>query len=211
MYLYIIIVLRFFPAQFFEKLQKEEWYFSPLKRWSEELGISRGDNILEIGSGPGIFTNLLHKNGVNVVGVDKSTSMISIAKKNGNAKFVLGNAEKLPFPSNTFDFTLSTSLINVLQNPKASISEMLRVTKKDGEISFIFPCKNMNKENAREMISKKNLDRFSRSALLFWVRNAKKMSAKSVKEILLEIDFLGDIKTNLYLSEMLMAVTIKKM
>jgi len=53
-------------------------------------------------------------------------------KENVRGRFVVGNAEKLPFTDNSFDLVASFGLLEHFKDPSIAINEMVRVTKNGG-------------------------------------------------------------------------------
>ncbi|MFQ6089006.1 MAG: class I SAM-dependent methyltransferase [Candidatus Methanofastidiosia archaeon] len=104
-----------------------------------------GDKILDVGVGTGIVTiNLLKecKKDVRVVGVDISEKQLEIAERNlkkenleDKIELRAADASKLPFDDNSFDFVLSTGMIEHLcmhgdlKRVKPVVREMVRVLK----------------------------------------------------------------------------------
>ena len=88
---------------------------------------------LEVGAGTGRFALPL---GIHV-GVDISLEMLKIAKKR-SLKAVAACAERLPFPSSTFDTVLFIFTLCFLKNPRQPIEEAKRVLKPNGTITVGF-------------------------------------------------------------------------
>jgi ubiquinone/menaquinone biosynthesis C-methylase UbiE len=69
----------------------------------------RGNEVLDIGCGPGEFTILVAQSAKSEVGIDPSEIARKLAKLNlagsrlKNVTFRDGNAERLPFPKGSFD------------------------------------------------------------------------------------------------------------
>ncbi len=96
-----------------------------------------GKNALDIGCGPGFFTIILSRQGYNVTAFDYSDKMLDEAKinvKNSglSAKFVQGDAQKLPFDDETFNVIVSRNLMWNLEKPQEAYKEWLRVLKLGG-------------------------------------------------------------------------------
>ena len=88
-----------------------------------------GENVLNVGSGPGRDGLLLAQAGKNVTCVDASSEMIRLSSERG-LRSVLGSFEKLPFENDSFDSVWAyTSLLHI---PKAAVDAPLR------EISRVF-------------------------------------------------------------------------
>ncbi len=91
--------------------------------------------ILDVGTGTGFLALILAEMGHEVVGLDLSEGMIKEAKRKAERrklkiKFVLGDAENLPFEDESFDAVICRHLIWTLPNPKVALSEWARVARK---------------------------------------------------------------------------------
>ncbi|MEK6589780.1 MAG: class I SAM-dependent methyltransferase [Nitrospinota bacterium] len=90
------------------------------------------ENCLDIGCGTGYFTHFLGDLCKNVIGMDKSLDMLTYAMKkhkNQNIKYLIAQAESLPFKDGSFDISISITSINFFKNPAKAISEAVRVSK----------------------------------------------------------------------------------
>lgn len=112
-----------------------------LKRLREYA--NRASNILDLGCGDGVNTEMIWHPKGNFWGVDISEKAISLAKERlkgkDNTHFMVGNIEELNFPSETFDLVYIAYTLEHLDNPEKVIKEMIRVTKKNGCLIFISP------------------------------------------------------------------------
>jgi len=97
------------------------------------------DDLLDVGCGPGYFIKKHASNVKSVAGLDFSEVMIKMAtRKNrarieaGTAKFVQGEASKLPWKDNTFSIVTSTGSFVAFPKPLESIKEMYRVLRPSG-------------------------------------------------------------------------------
>jgi len=99
-------------------------------------------NIIDCGCGNGAIIDYMWRKNTNFTGVDISELGIKIAKKRLAGKDVnlkVMDLENLKFKDNSFDLVFSTYVLEHLDNPEKVIKEMVRVTKKDGNIVFIAP------------------------------------------------------------------------
>jgi len=108
--------------------------------------------VLEIGSGKGHFTACLAKKRFKIISVDLDPDALRISKKHLTAlklsKQVLFrkiNAEKLPFPSRSFNQVVSIDIFHHAKNPFRCLREMMRVTQKNLLIA------DLNKKGMRVM------------------------------------------------------------
>jgi ubiquinone/menaquinone biosynthesis C-methylase UbiE len=99
--------------------------------------------ILDLGSGPGYLAIEIAKRSpsLQVYGIDLSRQMVKIAtghaKGVDNARFVLGNAAKLPFRDNSIDLVISTGALHHWKTPHTVFDECYRVLK-PGQEAWIY-------------------------------------------------------------------------
>ena len=117
--------------------------FSPRIRLGlKKIGIREGDRILEVGVGTGLSLPFYPDN-CNVVGIDITRKMLERAygkkEKLGldHVNLFEMDAENLAFEDNSFDHAVVPFVISVVPNPEKMVSEVKRVTKKDGNILII--------------------------------------------------------------------------
>lgn len=70
---------------------------------------------------------------------DSAKKIINNLPKTKNVKKDIADAHKLKYRTNSFDRVLVTCLMHHLSYPEKAFSEMLRVTKKGGQISIFIP------------------------------------------------------------------------
>lgn len=101
-------------------------------------GLSQGDVTLDIGCGPGAAVRHAAGTVERAVGVDRSPAMVDIAKSrsNGvpNAEFAVGQAEDLPFETDTFTVVWSTHSYHHWENKEAGLVEAQRVLRPGGRL-----------------------------------------------------------------------------
>jgi ubiquinone/menaquinone biosynthesis C-methylase UbiE len=88
--------------------------------------------LIDIGCGTGYFTQFLGSYCRSIVGIDISMDMIKYAVKNhkgSNIKYLIANAENLPFKDGSFDMSVSVTAVNFFGNPAKSISEAVRISR----------------------------------------------------------------------------------
>jgi len=92
--------------------------------------IQNEGSLLDIGCGTGLFIRRYLKSGSNktATGIDISQGMIRKAQNTfPDLSFVIGNAEYLPFASESFDSISSLLAFSYLQKPEVSLSDCIRV------------------------------------------------------------------------------------
>ena len=105
----------------------------------------RGARILDYGCGDGTFSCLLASQGANVSGIDISSKSIGEARAlanrmgmNGSPSFVVCDAHRTPFDSNSFDYVVGNGALHHLDLDRAYI-EIARVLKPGGRAFFMEP------------------------------------------------------------------------
>ena len=112
------------------------------RRWKRrvvELAVvNPGDRALDLCCGTGDLTLALAQRGAEVVGLDFSGAMLEIAEKRrqrnlksqiSNLKFVRGDAQRIPFPDQSFDVVTVGYGLRNLTDWEAGLAEMHRVAK----------------------------------------------------------------------------------
>lgn len=114
--------LRFVIDFIFEKLQKENL-----------------NSVLELGCGKVEILDFLPPS-VKYTGLDPSEKCIADLKlKDTRNNFVVGCAEEIPFPDNSFDFVFSGNAFEHFYDPKKCILEMVRVINPGGYVILVAP------------------------------------------------------------------------
>jgi ubiquinone/menaquinone biosynthesis C-methylase UbiE len=95
-----------------------------------ELGADvpkKKEKLLDVGCGTGISTSVWK---CECTGIDPSSELIEIAKKKYPGKtFLVGKAEKLPFPDKSFDVVICITAIHNFDDVRQGLIEMKRVCK----------------------------------------------------------------------------------
>lgn len=102
----------------------------------EKLKI-KNPKILEIGVGTGNLASKFLNSGYDIIGIDQSREMLSVAKeKYSMLKVRLGEFLKIPYDNKSFDIIVSTYAFHHLNESEKciAIEEMMRVLKDNGTI-----------------------------------------------------------------------------
>lgn len=96
------------------------------------------EHILDLAAGTGTSSESLARSGAHVTAADFSQGMLEVGRRrhidNPRIRFVFADAMALPFPDGSFDaVSMSFGLRNVEQ-PKAALAELFRVTRPGGRI-----------------------------------------------------------------------------
>ena len=108
----------------------------------ESMGVSKGDNVLDVGCGPGYFALALAGSGVHVTGIDFSEEMIQKARSNAceyglDARFIVMDAQDMTFPDSSFDHVVSRNVFWNLTRPEDAYSEIFRVLRPGGSVGIM--------------------------------------------------------------------------
>jgi demethylmenaquinone methyltransferase / 2-methoxy-6-polyprenyl-1,4-benzoquinol methylase len=107
--------------------------------------VKPGDRALDLCCGTGDIAFALAQKGADITGLDFSDKMLEVAQarlqnpamQGRQIKFVQGDAQKLPFPDNSFDaVTMGYGLRN-LASWEMGLQEMVRVAKPGGRIVIL--------------------------------------------------------------------------
>ena len=106
--------------------------------------IKKDSKILEIGCGVGLTSAYLAKKfGCTVTGIDISEGMIGNAKKTAEregvadkTKFMVGDAQKLPFRDNAFDVVIAESVMAFIPERNKAMNEFVRVIRPGGYVGI---------------------------------------------------------------------------
>ncbi|MDQ1511761.1 MAG: demethylmenaquinone methyltransferase / 2-methoxy-6-polyprenyl,4-benzoquinol methylase [Actinomycetota bacterium] len=119
------------------------------RRWRHEMvaHVDGGDPkaVLDVATGTaGVALVLTHRTRAQIVGIDITEAMlrrgherISRVEAAGRVRLVVGQAERLPFPDNSFDALTFTYLLRYVADPAATLRELARVLKPGGAIASL--------------------------------------------------------------------------
>ena len=118
-------------------------------RWRRFL-VSRvnaipGSWVLDVATGTGLVAReLARRRNVRIVGLDQSEPMLRRGIQTvrhegleGRISFVLGQAERLPFPDEAFDSVTFTYLLRYVDDPQATLAELARVLRPGGVLASL--------------------------------------------------------------------------
>jgi len=90
-----------------------------------------GERLLDIGCGSGDHLCLFRKKGCDVTGIDRSPTMLDLARQRleNRAELRQGSAEDLPFSDNEFDIVTLVNSLEFTDDPGLAIAEAIRVCR----------------------------------------------------------------------------------
>lgn len=114
------------------------------------IGDVQSKKILDVGAGTGRMTLPMAAAGAEVTALDVSEAMLKVLSRKAKGKTittVVGEAESLPFPDETFDVVVAAFLVVHLKNPRRFFDEAYRVLK-DGGVLIV---SNINQKDPPEI------------------------------------------------------------
>ena len=108
------------------------------RHWAlKQNGLKPGDRLLDVACGTGLVAVAAAKilgGAANITCLDPSAGMLEVAKAKLPATFVLGRAEQMPFPGNSFDFLTMGYALRHVTSLEATFREYCRVLKPGGKL-----------------------------------------------------------------------------
>lgn len=128
-----------------------DWHFTRRFPSAPKIKLLRdlkpSQKVLDVGCGNGIVAGEIIRRGANYTGLDISAKLLAIARrdykkaiKNKQAKFVLGEANKMPFVKNSFDAIFSYAVMHHIPSLELRLGflkEIHRVLKPGGRVAII--------------------------------------------------------------------------
>jgi demethylmenaquinone methyltransferase/2-methoxy-6-polyprenyl-1,4-benzoquinol methylase len=103
-------------------------------RFKELLRLPVNGNLLEAGGGTGRVCSTLHAYVGNLILTDTSYNMLNKAKQKNLFQVSLAEAERLPYPTESFDRVLVVDAMHHFKNQEIAVFELLRVLKAGGRM-----------------------------------------------------------------------------
>ncbi|MCR5822686.1 MAG: bifunctional demethylmenaquinone methyltransferase/2-methoxy-6-polyprenyl-1,4-benzoquinol methylase UbiE [Bacteroidales bacterium] len=95
-------------------------------------------SVLDVACGTGDMAVELVRHGCDVTGIDISEEMLAIAKQKAeNAKWIVADAENLPFDDNAFDAVTCAFGVRNFTDLERGLGEMARVLKPGGRLVIL--------------------------------------------------------------------------
>jgi demethylmenaquinone methyltransferase/2-methoxy-6-polyprenyl-1,4-benzoquinol methylase len=130
-------------------LMSEVLSFGRNRRWRafmvSRVPVSGGPRILDVATGTAsVAIDLARAVGARVLGLDQSEPMLRGARARlartgfgDRVSLVHGQAERLPFPDETFDAVTFTYLLRYVDDPAATLAELARVLRPGGVLASL--------------------------------------------------------------------------
>ncbi len=97
--------------------------------------------LLDAGCGTGWFNAYACNRNADVVSLDLGENLLKKVEEKCDSTRVVGSVLELPFSDNTFDYVVSSEVIEHVPTPLNAITEMHRVLKPGGQLIITTPSK----------------------------------------------------------------------
>lgn len=126
------------------QLEKNNWWFRGRRKiFLDFLDTTCKDGrrrrILDVGCGTGIMLGYLAQYG-QVKGVDISKRAIAFCQARGFKNVHLGDAQKLPFPDNSFDVITAFDILEHIKDDQEALKEFFRVLRPGSFVLLSVPA-----------------------------------------------------------------------
>jgi len=127
---------------------REQWWNDEFTEFlTETLRPRPGNRILDVGCGTGtaeVSIGRLHVSQIGLYGVDLKADEVAVAAReaashNLPARFVAGDACRLPFADKAFDSTYCVAVLQHIRDVELAVREFARVTRTHGRIVAVEP------------------------------------------------------------------------
>ena len=131
-------------------------------------------DIIDLGAGEGVLSQLLARQARSVTCIDNAPAMVRVgtelARENGfdNLFYKLGDIEEVPLPDASQDLALLSQALHHANNPQVALGEACRLLRPGGRL-MVLDLKKHQFEKARELYADRWLG-FSPNDLYSWLR-----------------------------------------
>lgn len=148
-----------------------------------------GSNVLEVGSGRGggayFLTRYLKPASYTALDINaKTVAFCNATLKADGLKFVQGDSENLPFPSNTFDAVVNVESARCYGNIPRFFSEVMRVLKPGGRFLFTDMIKPADFEGIKHQLLKTGFECLEIKDILPNVVESLRRDSQQRKEVI---------------------------
>ena len=128
-------------------------YYEHAHRYLIAAKFVAGKRVLDVASGEGYGSDWLAASAELVIGIDNTPVAVAHARRRyggaQNLDFLVGDANHLPLPSDSFDVIVAFETIEHLAKPEGFLGELKRVVRKDGIVLISTPDKATHSEESQ--------------------------------------------------------------
>ena len=124
--------------EIFSETERAAWH----ALFERHFGQGDGRKALDLASGTGVISHLMHDLGFDVTGLDWSEVMLEKARvksrqRGSNITFLLGDAENTFEADGSYDVVVTRHLVWTLVDPQVAFAEWFRVLKPGGKLLVV--------------------------------------------------------------------------
>ncbi len=161
-------------ADNWDNMRSDFFPISVRERAIDEMDMSEGLKVADIGAGSGFITEGLVQQPVEITAVDESEKMLTVMKakfsQNTNITYLISESENIQTPDSSWDYALSNMFLHHVERPSVVIKELHRTLKPGGKLIIT----DLDKHNFEFLVTEQN-DRwmgFERSDIELWFKEA---------------------------------------
>lgn len=125
-----------FWSPFYDRFFNSKFFLHARKEMFKELS-SKEKRILFVGVGTGADLEQIDHENCQVTAIDYSPHMLREAQRKfpqSSIEFMVMDAQQLSFEDESFDLVIGSLILSVVPDSKKCFDEMIRVTKKNGQL-----------------------------------------------------------------------------
>ncbi|NDV61395.1 metalloregulator ArsR/SmtB family transcription factor [Puniceicoccales bacterium CK1056] len=132
-------------------------------------------DVVDLGAGEGVLSQLLARKARSVICIDNSPAMVKVgtelAREHGidNLSYKLGDIESVPLPDNSVDLALLSQALHHARKPEEAIAEAWRILRPGGQL-VVLDLNQHTFEKARELYADRWLG-FPPNRLYHWIKS----------------------------------------
>ena len=123
------------------------------------------DLLLDVGCGTGLLFERIGDSARQIVGLDLSSGVLKVAaerskklRKGYRVSVIRADADRMPFPKETFDKVFAFTLLQNLPDPCITVREMKRVARTNSTIVITGLKKSFSEERIKNLLSGTGLE-----------------------------------------------------
>jgi SAM-dependent methyltransferase len=151
-----------------------------------------GGSVVDVGCGPGYYLSRLGDRDLSLVGIDLSEGMLANARARVGDSFLLGDAQRLPVRTESFDVALAMHMLYHVPDSALAVSELRRVLRPGGTLLVSAPARDHLAE-VRALVADVIGVRLERPSARFRLEDAARALAREFQDVQRD-DLRGELR-----------------